>query len=52
MIVAIPVQIIYAGKFRRYHHLTVIRQIFWPSLVLKNIGDLFLGFDRFLPKFI
>lgn len=38
----IPVQTIIAGKFRRYHHLTVFQQITWPSLVLKNFGDSFL----------
>jgi len=31
-----------AGKFRRYHHLTVMRQLFWPRLVLANIRDAFL----------
>lgn len=38
----LPVQTILAGKFRRYHHLTVWQQLTWPSLVLKNLGDAFL----------
>jgi len=35
----IPVHTIVAGKFRRYHHLTVFQQLTWPSLVLQNLGD-------------
>lgn len=38
----IPVSKILAGKLRRYHHLTVMRQLLWPSLVLSNIRDAFL----------
>lgn len=37
----IPVHTIMSGKFRRYHHLTVFQQITWPSLVLRNLADLF-----------
>ena len=51
----IPVQTIAAGKFRRYHHLTVLQQLTWPSLVLQNIGDLFkvgLGFIQSLVKLL
>lgn len=33
---------IVAGKLRRYHHLTLMQQLLWPSLVLKNFGDGFL----------
>lgn len=47
----IPVHIIAAGKFRRYHHLTVWQQLTWPSLVLKNIGDAFLVGLGFLQSF-
>ena len=50
-----PVQRIVAGKFRRYHHLTVRQQLLWPSLVLKNIRDGFLvlaGFIQSLFKLI
>lgn len=36
------VQRIVAGKLRRYNHLTVMQQLLWPSLVLKNIRDGFL----------
>lgn len=31
--------IIIAGKLRRYHHLSILRQLFWPKLVLLNLGD-------------
>ena len=39
---SIPVQRIVAGKFRRYHHLSAIQQLLWPSLVFKNLRDIFL----------
>ena len=39
----IPVQTIFAGKFRRYHHLSVWQHIIWPSLILANIRDSFLA---------
>jgi len=51
----LPVHTIIAGKFRRYHHLTVIEQLLWPSLVLKNVRDLFLvgaGFIQSLFKLL
>lgn len=38
----ISVRTIVAGKLRRYHHLSIMRQLFWPSLVLMNIRDSFL----------
>lgn len=37
----IPVHTISAGKLRRYHHLSVMRQLLWPSLVFANIKDIF-----------
>ncbi|MEI7539224.1 MAG: glycosyltransferase [Candidatus Saccharibacteria bacterium] len=52
---SIPVQVIVAGKLRRYHHLSVMRQLLWPSLVLHNIFDSFLvgvGFLQSLAKLI
>jgi len=51
----IPVYSIVAGKFRRYHHLSIIRQLLWPSLVLSNIRDGFLviaGFFQSMFKLI
>jgi UDP-N-acetylglucosamine--N-acetylmuramyl-(pentapeptide) pyrophosphoryl-undecaprenol N-acetylglucosamine transferase len=51
----ILVQTILAGKLRRYHHLTILRQLLWPSLVLANIKDGFLviaGFFQSLFKLI
>lgn len=35
-------QTVVAGKLRRYHHLTLWQQLTWPSLMVKNIRDLFL----------
>jgi UDP-N-acetylglucosamine--N-acetylmuramyl-(pentapeptide) pyrophosphoryl-undecaprenol N-acetylglucosamine transferase len=51
----IPVYTIMAGKLRRYHHLSIMRQLLWPSLVLMNIKDGFmvgLGFLQSLVKLI
>ena len=47
----IPVQTIAAGKFRRYHHLTVFQQLTWPSLVLQNFGDAFKVGVGFIQSF-
>ncbi len=47
----IPVHTIVAGKFRRYHHLTVFQQLTWPSLVLQNIGDAFKVGVGFIQSF-
>ncbi len=49
---SIPVQTIFAGKLRRYHHLTVLRQLLWPSLVLSNLKDGFLVLLGFVQSFI
>ena len=40
---AVPVRVrtIAAGKFRRYQHLSVVRQLLMPSIVLANILDIF-----------
>jgi UDP-N-acetylglucosamine--N-acetylmuramyl-(pentapeptide) pyrophosphoryl-undecaprenol N-acetylglucosamine transferase len=38
---SIPVQTIAAGKFRRYHHLTALQHILWPSLMWANLKDVF-----------
>ena len=51
----IPVHTIVAGKLRRYHHLSVIRQLFWPSVVILNVRDFFLviaGFFQSIFKLI
>ena len=51
----IPVHTIFAGKFRRYYHLSVIRQLLWPSLVWANTKDAFLvvvGFFQSIIKLI
>lgn len=38
----IPVTRIVSGKLRRYHHVSMLRQLFWGKTVLLNIRDLFL----------
>ena len=43
---------IVSGKLRRYHHLTILRQLMWPRLVLLNIRDSFLVGIGFLQSFI
>ena len=51
----IPVHTVIAGKLRRYHHLTILRQLLWPSLVMSNVKDGFLvigGFFQSLAKLI
>jgi len=48
----IPVHTILAGKLRRYHHLSVMRQLFWPSLVLSNIRDMFLVIAGFFQSVV
>jgi UDP-N-acetylglucosamine--N-acetylmuramyl-(pentapeptide) pyrophosphoryl-undecaprenol N-acetylglucosamine transferase len=51
----IPVETIAAGKLRRYHHLSLLQHLFWPSLVAKNLGDFFKvvgGFFQSLYKLI
>jgi len=35
----IPVQTIFSGKLRRYHHLSVWQHLTWPSLIMANIKD-------------
>jgi UDP-N-acetylglucosamine--N-acetylmuramyl-(pentapeptide) pyrophosphoryl-undecaprenol N-acetylglucosamine transferase len=47
----IPVHRIFSGKLRRYHHLSVLRQLLWPSLVLKNVRDGFLVLLGFFQSF-
>jgi UDP-N-acetylglucosamine--N-acetylmuramyl-(pentapeptide) pyrophosphoryl-undecaprenol N-acetylglucosamine transferase len=47
----LPVKTIVAGKFRRYHHLTLWQHITWPSLMLQNFGDSFLIAFGFIQSF-
>ncbi|MFY9228505.1 MAG: UDP-N-acetylglucosamine--N-acetylmuramyl-(pentapeptide) pyrophosphoryl-undecaprenol N-acetylglucosamine transferase [Candidatus Microsaccharimonas sp.] len=47
----IIIHTIFAGKFRRYHHLTVWQQLTWPSLVLHNLRDSFLVGFGFIQSF-
>jgi UDP-N-acetylglucosamine--N-acetylmuramyl-(pentapeptide) pyrophosphoryl-undecaprenol N-acetylglucosamine transferase len=48
----IPVQTVLAGKLRRYHHLTVMRQLLWPSLVMANLKDSFLVVAGFFQSIV
>lgn len=44
----IPVSTIFAGKFRRYNHLSVWQHLIWPSLMFANFKDLvFIGLGFF-----
>jgi len=47
----LPVKTIIAGKFRRYHHLSVIQQLMWTKLVLLNLRDSFLVLMGFVQSF-
>ena len=47
----IQVQTVIAGKFRRYHHLSALRQLLWFSLVLLNIRDGFFVLCGFFQSF-
>lgn len=48
----IPVHTIAAGKFRRFNHVSYFRQLFWPSLVIKNFSDSFLVLGGLLQSII
>jgi len=48
----LPVQTIISGKLRRYYHLSVLRQLLWPTLVLLNIRDGFLVIIGFAQSFV
>jgi len=49
---SIPVHKIFSGKLRRYHHLSVLRQLLWPSLVIKNVRDGFLVFVGLIQSIV
>ncbi len=51
----IRVDTVSSGKFRRYYHLSIIRQLFWAKLVMLNLRDSFfviVGFFQSLAKLI
>ena len=48
----ISVHTIVAGKLRRYNHVSVMRQLLWPSIVLMNIRDSFLVAVGFLQSIV
>ncbi len=41
-----------AGKFRRYHHLSVMQQLMWTQLVLLNLRDSFLVLMGFIQSLV
>ena len=49
---SIVLQRIVAGKFRRYHHLTLLQHLMIPSIVLLNIRDLFLIIVGFIQSLV
>ena len=51
-VVPIVVKRIHAGKFRRYHRVSFLRQLADAPTLLKNIRDLFLTFAGFCQSFI
>ena len=48
----IPVESIYSGKLRRYHHLPLWKQLIQPSIVLPNIRDMLLVVFGFIQSFV
>lgn len=48
----LPVQTIVSGKLRRYYHLSVLRQLMWPKLVVLNLRDGFLVVVGFIQSFV
>ena len=48
----IAVSSIVAGKLRRYNHVSVMKQLLWPSVVLLNIRDIIFVVVGFLQSFI
>ncbi len=48
----LAVSTIVSGKFRRYHHLTVMQQLLWTRLVLLNLRDSFLVLVGFFQSLI
>lgn len=47
----IVVSTIMAGKFRRYNHVSFLRQLLWPSVVLMNFRDVFFVIFGFIQSF-
>lgn len=48
----IKVEKIIAGKFRRYHHVSWLRQLTWLSVVLLNIRDAFFALTGYLESLV
>lgn len=52
---SIKVSTVVAGKFRRYNHVSFLRQLLWFSVVILNIRDLFyvaIGFVQSIVKLV
>ena len=50
--VPVTVHTITAGKFRRYHHLTMLRQLFMPRIVFANLRDVFRVLAGFVQSVV
>lgn len=48
---SIRLRTVVAGKFRRYHHLTLLQHLLIPSIIFLNLRDLFLVICGFLQSF-
>lgn len=50
--VPVSVRTIMAGKFRRYRHLTMLRQLFMPRIAIANFGDVFKVLGGFVQSLV
>lgn len=50
--VPVAVHTIMAGKFRRYRHLTMLRQLFMPRIVFANLRDVFKVLGGFVQSVV
>lgn len=48
----VRVDVIASGKLRRYHHLTLLQHILWPSLMAKNFIDGFKVLGGTIQSFV
>ncbi len=48
----VRVDVIASGKLRRYHHLTLLQHILWPSLMAKNFIDTFKVLGGIIQSFV
>jgi len=48
----VPVSTVVGGKFRRYNHVSMLRQLFWGSVLILNIRDVFLVIAGFIQSVV